>query len=362
MKNKIKVILSNLLILIIGIEILLRVSGMMKVYSEQTGFWYRSYWNHKKDSWFHVWAPNTDFKLKNKEFTTHYVINSLGFREVEFNETKNENSIRIFCIGDSYTEGDGVDYEYSYPKQLESLIQNHCIDKKIEVLNAGVSGSDILYQQKLLTAKLYKYNPDILLFGLNSSDLSDIIQRGGNERFQPNGSTKYKKGPWYHTIYKISHFFRFIVHYFFSIDKLFVSKKNEQKVYTETCSIIDQSILEIKDFCKKNNFKVLFFITPDVWMANLSKFPQMKINNDNYSEYFNLNSDMRYLKSLNDNDVLNLWMPMLDSLQELNFSDFVWPINGHFTEKGYGFLASYLFENIMAFDSSFFCLEPKLNE
>ena len=56
------------------------------------------------------------------------------------NISKNINSNSILFLGDSLTEGLGVNKEEAFPKLVEILIKNK-LKKDITVINGGVSGS-----------------------------------------------------------------------------------------------------------------------------------------------------------------------------------------------------------------------------
>lgn len=58
--------------------------------------------------------------LKTKEFNFHVSINSLGYRDEEFN--LNQRKKRILVIGDSFTFGYGVNNDESYPALLNNLL------------------------------------------------------------------------------------------------------------------------------------------------------------------------------------------------------------------------------------------------
>ena len=342
---------------LLGLEVALRITGWMKVYSELTGFWYSSYWNLKKDSWFHTWTPNTDFDYKQKEFTIPYEINSLGFREREFSEDKDSNTVRIICIGDSYTEGDGVRYEESYPRYLERNLQTKCVSINVEVMNAGVSGSDIIYMHRLLDHKLLNYNPDVVIVGINTSDVTDIIQRGGYERFKDDGTTHFKKGPWFHIFFKASHVFRLVIRKVIRMDHMFIKKKKIPEVHQRVNHMIDDAVRNIRTLCQENNVRVVFFITPDLWTTNIRDNPETTLGILPDDEYYNRFSRLSYMDTPNDEDFFNLWMPLVDTLQKLEFESFAWPFNGHFNSFGYSIVANYLEAAILEYDPDFFCIK-----
>jgi hypothetical protein len=97
-------------------------------------------------------------------------INSLGFRDEEFQANGPHDGIRIICIGDSNTYGAAVSDEETWPRRLEeTLLSEH--GAATDVWNLGVSGYGI--QQKLLLARraLREFAPDLLIIELYNTGI-----------------------------------------------------------------------------------------------------------------------------------------------------------------------------------------------
>lgn len=85
---------------------------------------------------------------------------------------KKVHQIRIMCIGDSTTYGIAVNYYHSWPYLLGTMLSGKYPGKKIEVLNAGLSGSIPKQVKRIFQFHLVQYQPDILIWR-SSSDLND---------------------------------------------------------------------------------------------------------------------------------------------------------------------------------------------
>lgn len=105
-----------------------------------------------------------------------------GFAWSFFQEYRNLQSIkqkgtyRIMCLGESTTAGG----EYSYPSQLEVILNKTVAGIKISVINKGVIGtktSDILVN---LESYLNKYKPDIVITMMGINDGGTCILRNNN--------------------------------------------------------------------------------------------------------------------------------------------------------------------------------------
>ena len=84
------------------------------------------------------------------------------------NANTNISSNNILFLGDSLTEGLGVNKEEAFPKLVENLIQNE-LKKDITIINGGVSGSTT--SDGLSRLKWYlKKNPYIVLVALGAND------------------------------------------------------------------------------------------------------------------------------------------------------------------------------------------------
>ena len=94
--------------------------------------------------------------------------NSLGFRDSKVREIELKKKNRIVFIGDSFTYGVLLDYEYTVP----GLADIYFREKGIEVLNAGVSSyspSIYYYKTKFFIEQGLKFSHLIVFI-----DISDI--------------------------------------------------------------------------------------------------------------------------------------------------------------------------------------------
>lgn len=91
----------------------------------------------------------------------------------------NHNEFNILCLGDSFTQGFGASFGYSYPEQLESLLHKKNSDIKIRVFKEfNINSSTVL---KNLPNNIMKYKPDLI-----------IIMTGCNDRWSLENCTYFK--------------------------------------------------------------------------------------------------------------------------------------------------------------------------
>ena len=115
--------------------------------------------------WEHI--PNVSGVGK---LSTKISINSYGFRDTEHQLKKDENVYRIMAVGDSFTFGMGVNFEDTYSKQLETLLNNGGI--KSEVINCGVLGYNMWQNFEVLRYKVLPFSPDLVILAVFLNDIS----------------------------------------------------------------------------------------------------------------------------------------------------------------------------------------------
>lgn len=98
------------------------------------------------------------------------VTNSYGLRDHEFSAVPGSGVVRILCLGDSLTFGDGVAAEDTYAKQLEARLGRE--DKiKYEVINAGVPSYDTWQEVAYFEKWGGKLKPNTVVIGFYANDV-----------------------------------------------------------------------------------------------------------------------------------------------------------------------------------------------
>ena len=107
----------------------------------------------------------------------HLAINSDGYRGPLVPRPKSLGEFRVICLGDSITFGSDVDEKMTYPAQLQRVLEQKYLGRKISVLNAGVPGYTSRQGLFLFKSKLMEYQPDAVIwgFGFNDHTLLPIV-------------------------------------------------------------------------------------------------------------------------------------------------------------------------------------------
>lgn len=343
---------SSLIIILLIIEVGLRLDGRFNSYTESIGLGYFTDYNKTDPDGLHIYKPNTKVIFDQPEFQIIHPTNSIGLVDKEF--SKQEDTYRIIALGDSFTQGDGAQYGYSYPKHLERLLNEKKSSTHYEVINAGICGSDIFFMDRLLEEKLMDYHPDAVIFLLNTSEIEEIIYRGGNERFRENGSAVFKKSPLPEPLIRFSHLARLILNYMGYSD-LYLLADEEIESRKNSLNIIGSKIKEInaKIGADVNCAFVVHPIPSTIkYYPNYSDLEELLAKSDSslfYTNKYLIDEKIMYLEG-----IINLYPKLYSALGNMEFKEYAWPINNHFNTYGYETLANSIFESILEVDSTFF--------
>jgi lysophospholipase L1-like esterase len=134
------------------------------------------------------------------------VTNSYGFRDREYPLIPQAGTVRILCLGDSLTFGDGVAVEDTYPKQLETML-NVMGKHQYEVINTGVPSYDTWQEVTFFKTKGVQFEPRIVVLGFYGNDIvprpaviktslsgEGTLRRKGFGGFLPDGMVHLLKG------------------------------------------------------------------------------------------------------------------------------------------------------------------------
>jgi lysophospholipase L1-like esterase len=107
--------------------------------------------------------------------------NSLGNRGGECSHDKLPGTFRILGLGDSYTFGAGVEYEDTYLRILEKLLNKSNLSGSLsyESVNLGVEGYNTVQELASLREEGLSLQPDLILVGYLFNDVDDEISMSG---------------------------------------------------------------------------------------------------------------------------------------------------------------------------------------
>lgn len=114
----------------------------------------------------HIEEANLSWLGKDYDYTVRYKINPDALNQTtNIAVIKPKNTFRIAAIGESFTFGENVNTEDSYPSQLQKLLDEKCTSKiKFEVLNLGERGYDFQYAVNRFKIRGVKYGLDLVIW------------------------------------------------------------------------------------------------------------------------------------------------------------------------------------------------------
>ena len=321
----------SLIFFLFCLELGVRLTGMYTTFSEDSkgNFWFE--WAHERDNVVYAFPPNEYFEMDIGDTVFQYEINELGYREREMPLHSEPSAQRVFVVGDSFTEGNGADYENSWTRRLGARVQ--MIHPEAEFYVCGISGLDPHYAWASIKKQLLAYKPTHIITTVNDSDFDDQIIRGGYSRFQPDGSVKYRPAPWFLPVYRFSHIVRMLVHEFLDYDYFLIRRNNRETQRAEVADSITQCLHDINKLCIQNEVKFMTVIHP---VPHSICYESEVVK----SEVFALNSH-RF-----DFSVIRMYQPLKQAMTGPDCTSYHWEQDSHFNAKGYQLFASLLYDKI----------------
>jgi len=198
-----------------------------------------------------AWEPNQHMKTIN--------INNEGFRGSEIQKEKPEDTYRIFMVGGSTTMGYGsTSDQTTIPARLQEKFNQVNLEKRVEVINAGVNGYTSNDEMNLVKNKLVHYDPDLV-----------IVFDGSNDLFRPYNHTLNV-----HDLGDVGYIYRKYFQFYKTLDVINnIIDKPKNPLITEYlrvdkielddhAEIWKNNMLKICEIGNKNGFKTLILLQP----------------------------------------------------------------------------------------------------
>lgn len=110
---------------------------------------------------------------KNIEFDYKFETNDQGLRYKNLPMTKGEGETRVFLLGDSFTEGLGVEASQTFVALLEQHFRNEP-GYDMHFINGGMAGTGPFQYWRVFQNIGLKYDPDVVLVCLYANDISNM--------------------------------------------------------------------------------------------------------------------------------------------------------------------------------------------
>jgi len=119
----------------------------------------------------HVYVPSYSQTLQNREWRQEWRSNAQGVRADRDFGPKPAGVIRIVIVGDSFTVGDQVAVDSTYPGVIQRLFDEDYGPGRIEVVNAGFPAYGTVHEAGWIAKYAGRFEPDIVLVGMTPNDL-----------------------------------------------------------------------------------------------------------------------------------------------------------------------------------------------
>ncbi len=104
------------------------------------------------------------FRGPQQKARVNYPTNSLGFRDQEFDYATEADTVRILVLGDSFTDGSGVEAGETHPRVMEQILNQRApAGKRFRVVNAAWGGSLTAQWVDTLRHVLSEVRPHLVL-------------------------------------------------------------------------------------------------------------------------------------------------------------------------------------------------------
>jgi len=326
-----KILLATILVIIVALELALRCMGVADTFAEKSGLPDNSLFDQQISNPYRLIRFNENYTNQTGDFSYKHFIGSHGF--IGESPGSKVSRYRIVVFGDSFTEGVGAfSPDSSFPALLQNVLNVNSDTGKYEVLNFGNAGSDVVFEAKYLTDSTLRFHPDVVIMTFNNTDISDIIQWGGTERFLADGIARSKSAPWFKWLYDSSRIARLIIANALKYDSELLLTKQQLEIATaEARNVVVETATRANDFCKVHQIKFMFLLLPFY-----SDLANPAVSNDS-KIYFN-----RLQQTISNQGVhcVNLYQPMSEVIKPNNFEQYSWWIHdGHYKNKGYELIA-----------------------
>lgn len=326
--NKIRTICDNIFLIIISSMIML-VIGEISL---------RIYVNHqlkKKDPIYPIFETINNskraYRLKANSKIHAYKINTMGFRNPEFNIDKDDKTFRIISLGDSIAFGMGVkSQEKILSRVLEELLNEERGNRRFQVINAGVPGYNTFQKYLYLIEELIHYNPDFVFlnFCLNDADPIELENETQTLLTLPHNLKDYNLS--LRIIINQSYLLRFIKSKILEIHPKLRNMAINKRIYEKEWDDMKGYLLKMNELLKDMNIPFMIVLFP--WQVQLA------------NEYNSIetNKDLSFFLNKHNIDYLDLFHRLQDNKDAiLFFKDGVHP-----TEIGHRIAAEEIFRQL----------------
>ncbi len=152
------------------------------------------------------YRPYAKWRFTHPEYKVYYEINEHGLRDKKNHPMpKPDETVRILLVGDSFTFGQGVNYDDIWPVIVEKHVQE-IMGKKVDLVKAGIQGLDTRSEFILIQRMVERFDCDIVLVGFLINDVYTNTPFGTEDHIgksQTNGTDAQQRRHWFKTMKQV---------------------------------------------------------------------------------------------------------------------------------------------------------------
>jgi len=221
-----------------------------------------------------------------------------GFMMLTIQERRNNRSIekkgtyRILCLGESTTANGG---EYSYPRQLEIILNQQNTGVNFSVINKGIWGTNSFAILANLEDNLIRYDPDMVITMMGVNDDEYIREE---YIFKKNEDSSSKEIMLFLKSFRTYQFVKLLnLHAVNKVKKLvFLNKKEKRENDFEKMISFEAQVKNFKEKIKKNAYNDQLYLELGKLLLFEGRFKKagkifqkaIKLNHENYMTYLDL--------------------------------------------------------------------------
>ena len=270
--KNIVIVLSSLMVFLGLLEISLRVSE----WQSSLAFYPKGMFQINSTKGYQL-SPGFRGKMKREEYNVLIEVNSLGLRDKEPSEFKNDTK-KIFIVGDSFVNGYFVEGSETLSARLTHLL-TYDYAQNVQCINVGVSGYGLWQEILLLQEIAEKMHPDLVLLCLSQNDLSDELRYV--DYTVVSGYRISKKQMPFLPLWVKASLLHFKVTYFLGerfyllmgklgrrdqenlrLSETIIYEKAESEPIKEGLSKISSSLQTLKNYCRSHSIKLIATYIP----------------------------------------------------------------------------------------------------
>lgn len=107
-----------------------------------------------------------------------------------------------------------------------------------------------------------KFDPDLVTVAVNTSDINDIVTRGGKERFLDDGAVQYAEPPGDEWLFELSHLYRFITKELLGYDWNGLSRSERKRRKAQAIVKLGAVLGDFQNLATRERFKFVVILHP----------------------------------------------------------------------------------------------------